>query len=172
MRARVAGVEQRRRRLLDDLLVAALQAALALAEMDHVAVRVGEHLHLDVAGRSTKRSRNSVSSPKDAAASRRALRAPRSSVGPLDDAHALAAAAGGRLDEQRVADLVGGRDEVGVGHARAGDAGHDRHAGGGDGLLGADLVAHHLDGVRRRPDEDDARLGARPAKAAFSDRNP
>ena len=44
------GVEQRRRRLLDDLLVPALQAALALAEVDHVAVRVAEHLHLDVPG--------------------------------------------------------------------------------------------------------------------------
>ncbi len=41
-------VEQRRRRLLDDLLVAALQAALPLAERDDGAVRVGEHLHLDV----------------------------------------------------------------------------------------------------------------------------
>ena len=44
------GVQQRRRRLLDDLLVAALQAALALAEVDDVAVAVGEHLDLDVPG--------------------------------------------------------------------------------------------------------------------------
>ena len=29
--------------------MAALDRAVALAEMDHVAVRVGEHLHLDVA---------------------------------------------------------------------------------------------------------------------------
>ena len=43
-------VQQRRRRLLDDLLVPALQAALALAEVDDVAVAVGEHLHLDVPG--------------------------------------------------------------------------------------------------------------------------
>ena len=42
------GVEQRRRCLLDDLLMAALQAALALAEMDDVAVCVGQHLDLDV----------------------------------------------------------------------------------------------------------------------------
>ena len=33
-----------------DLLVPALQAALALAEVDDVAVRVGEHLDLDVPG--------------------------------------------------------------------------------------------------------------------------
>ena len=44
------GIQQRRRRLLDDLLVAALQAALTLAEVDHAAVRIGENLHLDVPG--------------------------------------------------------------------------------------------------------------------------
>ena len=42
-------VEQRRRRLLDDLLVAALDRAFALAEIDDVAVLVAEHLDLDVA---------------------------------------------------------------------------------------------------------------------------
>ena len=49
--------EQRRRRLLDDLLVPPLQAALALAEVHDVAVRVGEDLDLDVprAGRRTAR---------------------------------------------------------------------------------------------------------------------
>ena len=43
------GVDRRRRRLLDELLVAALDRAVALAEVDDVAVPVGEHLHLDVA---------------------------------------------------------------------------------------------------------------------------
>ena len=42
------GVDGGRGRLLDELLVAALDRAVALAEVDHVAVRVGEHLHLDV----------------------------------------------------------------------------------------------------------------------------
>ena len=44
------GVEQRRRRLLDDLLMATLQAALTLAEMKHRTVGVGEHLNLNVPG--------------------------------------------------------------------------------------------------------------------------
>ena len=44
------GVEQRRRRLLDHLLVAPLQAAFALTEMHDVAVLVREDLDLDVAG--------------------------------------------------------------------------------------------------------------------------
>ncbi len=38
-----------RRRLLDHLLVATLDRALTLAEVDHVAVSVAEHLDLDVA---------------------------------------------------------------------------------------------------------------------------
>ena len=47
--ARLAREEgRRRRRLLDDLLVAPLHAALALAERVGAAVRVAEHLHLDV----------------------------------------------------------------------------------------------------------------------------
>ena len=41
-------VDHHRRRLLEDLLVAALDRALALPEVDHVAVGVGEHLDLDV----------------------------------------------------------------------------------------------------------------------------
>lgn len=41
-------LDQRRRRLLDDLLVPALDRALALADRPHGAVDVGHHLHLDV----------------------------------------------------------------------------------------------------------------------------
>ena len=42
-------VDCRRRRLLDELLVSPLDRAVALPEVDHVAVGVREHLHLDVA---------------------------------------------------------------------------------------------------------------------------
>ena len=42
-------VHARRGRLLDHLLVAALQRAVALEQVDDVAVGVAEHLHLDVA---------------------------------------------------------------------------------------------------------------------------
>ncbi len=44
-------LDERRRGLLDDLLVAALDRALALAERPHRAVLVGHHLHLDVSPR-------------------------------------------------------------------------------------------------------------------------
>ena len=40
--------EERRRRLLEQLLVPALHAALALADDERAAVAVAEHLHLDV----------------------------------------------------------------------------------------------------------------------------
>src|SRR5207245_1449140 len=44
------GSDRHGRRLLDQLLMTALDAALALAQRDDPAVGVGEHLHLDVAG--------------------------------------------------------------------------------------------------------------------------
>jgi hypothetical protein len=49
IRSRRSWLTARRRRLLDQLLVAALQRAVALAEVDRGAVEVGEHLDLDVA---------------------------------------------------------------------------------------------------------------------------
>jgi hypothetical protein len=50
--------------LLDQLLEAALDRTFALAQVDDVALRVAEDLHLDVTRRSTKRSANSRPSPK------------------------------------------------------------------------------------------------------------
>jgi hypothetical protein len=41
--------DEGRRRLLDDLLVAALDRALPLVQVDHIAVRIAQHLDLDVA---------------------------------------------------------------------------------------------------------------------------
>ena len=67
-----AGVDRRRRCLLEDLLVPPLERAVALAEMHAVAVRVEQHLDLDVARAPTNRSSTSRSSPKAARASRRA----------------------------------------------------------------------------------------------------
>ena len=154
------GVEERARRLLDHLLVAPLDRAFALAEMDDVAVLVAEHLDLDMArlldifldehavvaearlglGLSTSRS------------------PPRTSLRAPGDAHALAAAAGRRLDHHRIADLVGdlGRLLGVLDHAEM--AGHGRDLGLGGELLRLDLVAHRLDRLEIRADEDDARL--------------
>ena len=93
-------------RFLDHLLVAALQRAVALEEVDVVArgcrrrpaPRCG-------AGASTNFSTSTRSSPKRAMASRAGGGERRVEVlGALDLAHALAAAAGDRLDQDRVAD--------------------------------------------------------------------
>src|SRR5687767_5343864 len=42
-------IEQRQGRLLDDLLIAPLDRAFALAQMDYIAVLVAQHLDFDVA---------------------------------------------------------------------------------------------------------------------------
>ena len=155
--------EQRRRRLLDDLLVPALQRALALAEVDHVAVGVGQDLDLDVP-RVPDQALDEQGVVAEAAAglaagATRSRR--RRSRTPVHLAHALAAAARARLEQHRVADLLDGQRERGVVEARPVRAGHHGHARLRHRLLGADLVAHRLDRRRRRPDEHDPRLLAR-----------
>jgi hypothetical protein len=93
----------------------------------------------------------------------------------VDDPHALPAAAGRRLDHQRVADLVAGACHlVAVVVEVGGELGarHERHAGVGHPPLGLDLVAHRLDRVGVGPIQvRPASVTAR-AKAAFSARNP
>ena len=99
--------DHRRRRLLDHLLVAPLQRALALAERDHVAVRVPDHLHLDV-----PRARQEALEEHAVVAEaglRLALRGGHRVVqvlGALDDAHPAPAAARRRLDQHGVLDSL------------------------------------------------------------------
>jgi hypothetical protein len=73
-------------------------------------------------------------------------------------AHAAAAAAGGRLDEHRIAHVAGDPLRLGVAAQRVLGARHDRHAKRAHGALGGDLVAHHADVLGRRPDEGEAVL--------------
>src|SRR6202043_1420435 len=102
------GSQHRRRRLLDQLLMPALDRALALAQVDHLAVEVAEDLELDVPGL------DEVLLEIDPAVAERLLRflaggrelALDLALG-RDDAHAAAAAAGRRLEDDRIADLGG-----------------------------------------------------------------
>ena len=100
-------VDSRRRRLLDELLVASLDGAVALAEVDDVAVSVGEHLDLDV-----PRILEVALDVHGRVGEVRLALAPRRLERPLDllrrpgDLETLAPAAGGRLDRDREADLV------------------------------------------------------------------
>ncbi|MPL82810.1 hypothetical protein SDC9_28759 [bioreactor metagenome] len=152
-------VEERRGRLFDDLLVAALDRAFALVQIDAVAVLVAEHLDLDVA----RLGHELLDEDAVVAEARRGLvlRAFKAFAGFLlvpGDAHALAAAAGRSLDHHRIADLV--RDLhrfLGVGD-QPHVARNRRDARFLGQLLRGDLVAHRLDRGRRRPDEDDAFL--------------
>ncbi|MEY9505823.1 hypothetical protein ABIE87_005381 [Bradyrhizobium diazoefficiens] len=150
-------VEQRRRRLLDDLLVAALDRAFPLAEIDDVAVLVAQYLDLDVAGIDDELL------DEDAVVAERGLGLGLGEVEAfgdlalrIRDAHALAAAAGGGLDHHGVADLVGDADRVLVVLDDAEMARHGRDLGLRGGLLGFDLVAHRGDRARVRADEDEA----------------
>ena len=140
------------RRLLDQLLVAPLDRAVALAEVDHGAVAVGEDLDLDVPGI------GEVAFEIDGRVAEELLALPR---GPFEcgfelngrkgDPEALAAAAAGRLDGHRVADAVlrgfddlpGGVD-VFDGFGRPRD---DRDTGRGHQLAGPGLRAHRVDRV-------------------------
>ena len=80
------------------------------------------------------------------------------------DAQALAAAAGRGLDHHRIADALGDRDGL-VGRAdRAVVAGDRADLGRQRELLRRDLVAHRLDRVGLRADEDDAFLLERSAE--------
>ena len=147
----------------------ALNRALALDKRHDGAVHVAEQLHLDVA-----RPLEPAFEVHGAVAKGRHRLGPRGpqrrrQVGRRGDrAHPLAAAAGHRLEHQRVADAGGNRQDVGlgrVGRQRRRRAGHRRDAGGPGGLARRGLAAHQLDGFRRRTDEGEARVAAGRGKA-------
>ena len=158
-------VEQRRRRFLDHLLIAALDRAFALAEIDHVAVLVAEHLDFDVAGIDDEFL------DEDAVVAERGFGFGLGEVKPfgdfrgrMRDPHALAAAAGGGLDHHGIADLVGDLHRMLFVLDDAEMARHRRDLGLRGGLLGFDLVAHRGDRAGIGPDEDDAGLCQRARK--------
>src|SRR5918994_1677693 len=146
--------EVRRRGFLYQLLVAPLDGAVPLGESYRGAVRVGQHLHLDVP------EPFEVLFDVDGTVAEGGPRLPaRAEEGVfdlglrLDHAHPLAPATGARLDDQRIADL--GADALHLPGALAGAVGAWSYgdAGFGGGLAGLRLVAHPGDGARARPDE-------------------
>ncbi len=150
--------------LLHDLLVPALDRALALEQGGHLAVVIGDDLDLDVPGGSD------VALDEHGAVAERglglalcALHGGEQLVGGVDDAHAAPAAAGRGLDDRRQADV--GQRGLQVLRAVIGnrDALQGRHAVGGHDLFRGHLVAHAADRAGRGTDEDqsggDAGLG-------------
>ena len=102
-------VQRRRRRLLPDLLVAPLQRAVALAEMDRACPsrRRAPGSRCGADGRDTFRCRRRRRRRPCAPRLRAVESARGRSAARLGDLHAAPAAAGRRLDEHRIADLGG-----------------------------------------------------------------
>src|SRR5688500_1214686 len=85
----------------------ALDRAVAFAEMDHVAVGVREHLHLDVARIDEEAlGVDPAVGEESLPLALRRLECALRLAGGVHELHALAAAARGRLYDQRVADLL------------------------------------------------------------------
>ncbi len=96
------------RRALDDLLVAPLDRAVALEEIDHGAVGVAEDLHLDVAGALDELLEIDLVLAESGLGLALGLRhLARQILCLADRAHAAPAAAPGGLEHQRVADRLG-----------------------------------------------------------------
>jgi hypothetical protein len=153
------GVEVGRRGDLDDLLVAALDRAVALEEVDHVAGTVGEDLYLDVAGVHDRLL------DEDGRVAERALALAHAGLdglaevlGGVDPTHPAPAAARHGLHEQRVGQGGGRLDElVDVGGRR--HRRQRRYPGLLGGRDGAGLVAGQREHVGGRPDEGDPGVG-------------
>ena len=145
--------EERRGRLLDQLLVAALERAVAGGDDDDVAVLVGQALGLDVPRLVEELLDQALAAAErpDRLADRRLVE-----LGDLlqraGDLEATATAAEDRLDGDRQAVLLRERDDlVGVLDGVLG-AGGQRGVGLLRDVLGLGLVAEALDRRRRRPD--------------------
>ena len=167
------GRDGRRGRLLEHLLVAALQRAVALAEVDRAAVAVGQHLDLDVPGildvlLDVHRGVGEVGLALPPRGLERALGVVRRG----DDLHAATAAAGRGLDRDRPAVAVAQLDHRrGVADLLR-RAGHDRHARRLHALTRADLGAHRLDRRGRRADPDEAGVLAGPGEGRVLGQEP
>ena len=153
----LARVEQRRRRLLDHLLVAPLHGAVADADRPRRAVAVGDQLDLDVP------CPGHQALEEDHAAAEGALGLVAGALvgvlelgGGVDLADAPAAPAGGGLEHERVADALGSGQRVVQRVDAASAPRRDRHADLLGEELGADLVAQPAHRVGARTDEGHA----------------
>ena len=142
--------------------MAALHRAVALAQVDRVAVRVGEDLDLDVAGiRQVALQVHHRVGEELLRLAARALERVLERAGVQRDAKALAATARRGLDRDRVSDLLRDRPGLGQGRNLLAHPRNDRHARLVHQRPRADLGPHRVDRLGRGADEHDAGLGAR-----------
>ncbi len=150
-----------RRRFLDDLLVAALDRAVALEQIDAVAMPVGENLDFDMARpRQVLLDQHMIVGERRLGLAFGAFQRIVELFRRLDHPHALAAAASRGLDQDGKSDagrlLCQERRRLIV----AVIARHQRHPGLPHDLLGFALRTHGADRRRRRSDKDHAHLAA------------
>ena len=165
------GRDGRGGRLLDQLLMPALDRAVALAEMDNRPLLVAEHLHLDVT-RPEKRLLQQKASVAECVLRLRGGRAERGLelTDVPHDPHAAAPTARARLDHHRKADALGLFGKARETLVVAVVAWRARHARGLHARLGRRLVAHCADRHWRRSNEDEAGRGARTRRSQRSRR--
>ena len=105
MRSRSSCVTTHRGRFFHQLLMAALDAALALAQAHHVAVLVGQYLELDVARALDELLHVEIAVAKGRRCLRlRGVKEVRQLFFAADDSHAASAAAGRGFHDDRIAD--------------------------------------------------------------------
>jgi hypothetical protein len=137
--------------------VAPLNRAIAFAEVDHVAVGIGQDLDLDVpwileVALDVDRRVGEVG----LALAARGLVSALGLVRTADDAQPLPAATRGCLDRDRPTELFAEQVHRLDGVDRVGRAGNDRDAGRAHRLARRGLRAHHLDRLGRRADPGEA----------------
>ncbi len=141
--------------------MAALDRTFALAEVDRVAERIAQHLELHVPASADQllQVQRSIAEGLvgfEAGLGERLLQ--RGLI--VAAAHALAAAARGRLEQHRIAHLRGHAASLVRAGQRPVRSGNRRQPGACHRGLGARLVAHAADRVGRGTDEGDALLRA------------
>ena len=131
-----------------------LNGAVALAQVNHVAVAIGQNLKLNVARLFDKLFHVNAGVAKGGFGFALGSKEQFSKfVGVFDQAHAAAPPARRRFDHHRVADIIRDRFGLNVAFQQPLAAGNGGHSYPLHGFLSGGLIAHRQHGFRRWPDE-------------------
>jgi hypothetical protein len=145
---------------LHQLLVPALEGAVALVQVQDVALRVGQHLHLDVPRRGDGAFQQDAVVAEDGGLAPGGGQRTGKAFRCGDEAHAPAAAAADRLDHHGKAQPCRGGRQRRLRLVRPGVARQAGHARGLGDEARRCLAAHGVDGAGRGADEAEARRRA------------
>ena len=141
-------------RLFDDLLVPPLHRAVALEQVRDVAVAIADHLHLDVTRLVDQSLQIDLAAGETALGHRgRALHHAEQFLGRTRWQHSDSAAPRSRLDQNWIADLLGGTQHLGRIAGQHTGATPQRPAMARRQFARARLVPHRLDPARRWADK-------------------